>query len=146
MRGIATLLLTVFACNACFSYAPAPAAGPPPEQGTAVRVYLSEPQDVRLTEITGNDVVRIDGEIAAADADEMVLSAWWLHARSGYEFRGQGETVRVARENVARVERKRLSYLRSGGLVALGVLAGILFTVVEVGGGGRGPGEDPGTR
>lgn len=139
MRAAAFVLLIAYFCSACFSYVPA--ASVPRSMGEPVRVYLSQPQTVELAEVVAGNIVRVDGEIASVDDREVVVSAWSLHGGSGTEYAGEGRTVRVPAEAVERVERKEFSWLQTGGIVALGVLAGVLFAAAEGGfsGDGRGP-------
>jgi hypothetical protein len=77
-----------------------------------------------LSNLTANDVVLIEGEMIRAGADSVLVSARWLQARSGFDFSGTGETVRVPRINVAAIEQKRISLLKTAALTA-----GLVLTV-----------------
>jgi hypothetical protein len=141
VRASASLLLIPFLLNGCYSYVPARSG--PPGQGSRIRIHLSEPQDVRLTHVTGNEIVLVGGELVRLDADTATLSAYSLRARSGYEFLGTGETVRIPRRVIASVEEHRISPAKTvvlAGVVALG--SALLATAVQSGGSeGRGPGN-----
>lgn len=142
LRPVATVLLLASALNGCYSYVPSRTGigGP----GSRVRVYLTEPQSVRLTEISANDVVRITGEVVRADSSDLVLSAWLLNSRSGYEHVGRGETVAVPRRNVQAVDRNTLSAVRTAGLVGIVAMLGVLTGVALANGASRGEGPPGG--
>lgn len=138
MRATAPVLLLTLLLSACYSY-----AAPRSEDlrhGARIRAHLSPPRDIRLTNITANDVVVVDGELIRSAADTTVLSAWLLHARSGFDFVGAGETVRLPSSQIAAVEERRFSYLKSAGLLGAAVLGMfVVSSVVDFGGGGDEP-------
>ncbi len=139
MRAIAALLLVTLSLSACFSYRTIdPALS---RQRDDVRVRLSRPIDVRLTEITANDVVQVDGEVISAADTVLYVSAWALRSRSGFSILAQGETVAIPTAGITELERKRISALRSSAVVA-GVLAlsTVIFGAVRGGAEGEGPG------
>lgn len=131
MRAIALVLLIPYICSACFAYVPA--AGTPHATGESVRVFLSRPQAVELEEVTAGNITVVEGEVAAADDGALVVSAWNLISGSGAEFPAQGQSVRISAGDVERVERKEISWLRTGSILALGILAGVLFNAAEGG-------------
>jgi len=139
MRAIASVLFAAYFCSACFTYAPA--ASVPRTTGETVRIYLSQPQTVELEEVTASNITQVDGEIATAMDGEIVVSAWSLRSGSGAEFEAAGRSVRFPADAVERVERKEFSWLQTGGVVALGVLAGVLFAAA--GGSFSGDGNGP---
>jgi hypothetical protein len=120
MRSLALVTLLSLLCTGCFPYAASPSAGPAP--GTRVRAHLARPHDIRLTNVTANDVVRVEGEVVRMTPDTAVFSAWGLRAGSGYEFPATGETVRLERSAIARLEQRRFDVFRSAGLVAATLL------------------------
>ena len=125
MRPVAALLLSMSFLNGCFAYAPMNGVSPRP--GARVRVDLREPQQVRLGELTANDVMSLIGEVVTEDSSEIVLSALSATTRSGFEHAADGETVRVARSNAAVVSLNRLSMVRTAGLAGLVALGGAAF-------------------
>lgn len=141
VRPIAAALLCLSVLNGCFSYVPAAVDPPAPSR---VRVLLTRPMDVRLSNVTANNVAVAEGEMVSATRDTLTISALWVRAGTGYEFPGVGETVRIPREQVGRVETRRFSAARSAGLTILSVgLGALLFAGVGKltgsgdGGGGR---------
>lgn len=140
---IAMVLLLV--CSACYEYAPVRTG--PMARGAAVRVDLATPQRVRLTDYTVEDVVRVDGEYVGESADTVVLSVTTVRARSGFESLGGGATVRVARSDMAALQYRRFSAVRSAGLGGLLLAGAIGITTVVRGGadtpGGGGSGGSP---
>lgn len=144
-RTVAALMLTWTAATstACYRYVPLQSDAPPLSLGEEVRAYLSEPDRVRLQHVTAENVVRVDGEFVDQDDSRLVLSAFWLKAGTGLEFKGVGETVELKRSSITTVERKKFSAIAtavvSAALVAVAVLGG-----VALGGGGFGS-EPPGT-
>lgn len=146
MRPIALVLLCTL-LSGCFTYSPTQKT---PGRAARVRVTLASPADFRLAEFTANEVVVAEGEIVRVDSAEVVLSALELRARSGYEFVGNGETLTIARGNVAVLETRRISAWRSA-LVAAALV--VVMTMTEKliglasgddGGGGGGGGPNPG--
>ncbi|HEX8210775.1 MAG TPA: hypothetical protein VF584_11410 [Longimicrobium sp.] len=142
VRPVATALLCLPVLNGCFAYAPA--AGGDPPAPSRVRVLLTRPMDVRLTNVTANNVAVAEGEVVSTTRDTLTISALWLRAGTGYEFPGAGETVRIPREQVGRIETRRFSAARSVGVAVLSVgLGALLFAGVGKltgsgdGGGGR---------
>lgn len=125
VRPMAALLLSLSFLNGCFAYAPTNGVSPRP--GTRVRVELREPQQVRLGELTANDVMVVIGEVVTEDSSQIVLSALSATTRSGFEHAANGETVRVARSNALAVSRNRISVLRTAGLAGLVALGGAAF-------------------
>lgn len=141
MRRIVSLVLLSLLLAGCFSYVPQPADALP--RGATVRMALSQPVDVRLGEVTANEVVTVSGEMIRADSAVVALSATLLRSRNGYESLAGGETVLIPRERVREVERKRLSPLRTG-LVASAVVVVLALIASQTGfGGGREGGGSP---
>jgi hypothetical protein len=137
MRLRAALVLLSFLFSACYSYVPVETV--PQRRGTGVRVGLTVPQDIRLIEVTANDIATVDGELVAVDSSIVVLSAMRVESLTGYESLAGGATVRIPREHIAELQEKRFSVLRSAGLVGLALLftAG-LGEVLGAGGDDRG--------
>lgn len=109
------------------------------ERGDRVRVHLARPAEYRLREMSPANIVRVDGEVAQVTDTTLVLSAWWLRSASGLEYAGEGWTVHVRREDVQRLEERRVSGVRTGLLVAGGVAAAALLGAAALSGGSDGP-------
>ncbi|MDB4950265.1 MAG: hypothetical protein JWM27_2914 [Gemmatimonadetes bacterium] len=133
MRTISAVLLSTFVLNGCFAYVPAPTA--PLQQGQSVQVFLNTPQDVRLTDVTANNITRVDGEVVSVDSAQLVLSAALVTAASGVDQLGGNATVVIPRGHVDHLQQKRFSPIRSVGLVGLVVLLTALTASQVVGGG-----------
>ncbi|MGD2217274.1 MAG: hypothetical protein PVJ64_10965 [Gemmatimonadales bacterium] len=116
------------------------------ERPDRVRVHLSVAGSYELLDLTAADVTQIEGEVVRWDEASLVLSAWWLVARSGLEFRGQGETVVVQREHIAAIEERRISAWKTVALVGGGaaVMAIGVGSLGAVGSSGSSNGTDPG--
>lgn len=140
LRPIAAALLAALALSGCYSYVPTQEV---PGRGARVRVRLSQPQDVRLTEITANDVMMINGEVVRANSDTLVLSAYLLQSRSGYENFGRGETAFVPRENIVGLFENRISVIRTAGLMGAVALLGVVVGVALNNAGGSDSGDGP---
>lgn len=136
-RPAALLLLVTFVLNGCYTYFPTQQI---PDRGAKVRLELAQPQDVRLSEVTANDVVNLQGELAQVDSNRVVLSAFVLRSQSGYENIGRGESVSILRQNIASIRQSRISPLNTAGLVAIGVVIGVLTGVALADAGNQGEG------
>lgn len=138
-------LLSLALLAGCFQYVPVRNASPRP--GTRVQVFLNDPQEVRTGEVTANDVVEIRGEVVSADSARLLLSAFGLTSRSGYEHVATGQTTMVPRLNIAGIRENRVSPLRTGFLAGAVVLAGAIFVseVANPRGSGPGGGGPPGS-
>lgn len=140
MRTFLVLLLA--ALTGCYSYVPIGELRT--ERGSSVRARLSTPEDVRLSAVTVNDVVLVDGEVVTQGTDTLVLSALALQSQAGSEYLAAGETVMIPAASVSSLEAKRFSIVRTG-LVTIAAAAAsvLLFSVFESGGGGDGNGGIP---
>lgn len=146
MRALALVLLVAYSTSACFAYVPAGGADAPRRSGDGIRVYLSPPQTIELEEVTAGNITVVEGEAVQSDNGTLVVSAWRLWSGSGAEFAAEGRSVHLPVGAVERVEQRRLSWLRTGGIVALGLLAGVLFAQAEGGySGDGGRPQPPGT-
>lgn len=132
-----TLLVVYLAgLTGCYSYVPA--AGPELTLGTSVRARLSTPTDFRLTNLSVNNTVLIDGEVVRQGPDSLVISAFSLRAETGYTMPAIGETLAIPGGRIAAIERRRFDPLRSGLLVGLTAAASALLVGALDGGGGGG--------
>jgi hypothetical protein len=138
------LALSLLNLTACHHYLPTEIEAV--ERPNSVRVNLSEPSDFELLELIARDIVMLDGEVVRWDDEALVLSVWWLTADNGTEFRAQGETAIVPREQINHLELKEFSLLKTIGLAALftGLMAVGVGTLAAAGliGSGSGP-DDP---
>lgn len=137
MRKFLILSLTVL--TGCYSYVPA--AQQVLARGTPVRARLSTPTDFRLTEISVNNAVTVQGEVVRQDADSLIVSAVSLRSETGREVPAAGETLAIPSARIAGVEKKRFDVLRSVAVTAAGFATTLLlFMAFDAGGGSGGPG------
>ena len=143
-RTVAAVVLVAMApaATGCYRYTPVEADQPRPESGQQVRAYLNEPDRVRLTHITAENVVQINGELIDWDNGRVAMSAFWLKSSVGLEHRAVGETVVVQESSIGRMEAKEpfvaASVALAGALVVTAVIVGRLFAA------GSGPADQPG--
>ncbi len=144
MRAISMVLLCTLALSGCYSYLPV-RSGTTPGNRARVRLHLTQPQDVRLPDVTANGVTTIDGEVVRIDDENVVVSGLWVQAPSGYEQPASGATITVPRANVAAMRQKRLSPARTALLAVGTVLVMSVFTYAATIGSGRngGTGRQP---
>jgi hypothetical protein len=110
--------------TACYSYRPIDTAtGFTPRQRVAVDV--TDQARVRLGEQLGSGVSRIEGTVVAHEGEQYVLSVSRVGYVGGTTTNWAGENVRVARADVARVQERRLSGVRTG-LLAGGIAAALV--------------------
>lgn len=124
--AVGALVAMAPAAIGCYRYAPVGAGDPHPEPGVQIRTYLNEPDRVRLTHITAENVVQINGELVEWDDGRVVMSAFWLKSSAGIEHKAVGETVVVREGSLGAIEAKQVSVAASAGLVGAAVVAAIL--------------------
>ena len=141
MRKTAAVMIPLFLLSGCYGYLPT--KGRPLQQSLGVQVFLNTPQDVRLSQVTANNVSMVQGEVVQADAQEVVVSATLLTTSSGYEQLGENATVHIPRSNVKQLNERHLSYVRTLGIGAVVVLLTALVRGQVQGGGERDGGGPP---
>jgi hypothetical protein len=143
VRAIAALLLLTLPLGGCYGYVPY-RAGEALQSPQRVRVHLRVPQDVRLADVTANNVTLLDGEVVSADSSMLVVSTNFVTAGSGAEQLGGGATARIPRSAIDSLELRRFSKARTAGLAGIiGVLTAItagLMTGSATGSGSGGGG------
>lgn len=122
--------------NACYTYVPT-RGGLPPRQAV-VRTYLSEPTSFTIGQISIHGVSEVEGEVVEWRDDFLVVSASWLWSAAGQEFGGGAETLFIPRNRVAAVEQKRLSRLRTVGMVGAGAALATLLKIAMPSGSAKG--------
>ncbi len=136
---IPTVAATAALSAACFAYQPLQRPAPVP--GTEVRATLATPISVSLGQITVQNVDRIEGLVYRTNADSLVISGSWVRTREGSDFAANGGAVYFTKADLASLEVRRLSPVRSGlvGLVTAGLAASLFAGVKRALGGGGGP-------
>jgi hypothetical protein len=135
------LLLFALPMAGCYHYVPALTTA---RQGTPLRARLNSMAAFELAQVTVNNIDQVEGEMVQVDGGDLVLSATWLEAVTGNGYAGNGWTVRIPEANVAGLEQKRLSWWRTG-LVIAGIAVGTALGfeslgVTNFGGGSSGTG------
>lgn len=140
----------VLACTAalasgCYHYVPEGSAAL--HQGTPIRVHLRSPQSFELSSLTAHNINSVKAEMVREDNGQVVLSALWLDAATGEGFPGGSWTFRIRRDDIDRLEIRKLSRWRTGVLLVGGFVATYLgFDALrgsEGGGGTQGNGGVP---
>ena len=127
------LLLTLPLAAGCYHYVPTTTTAGHP-QGTPLRAHLSTMSSFELSQITVNNIDRVEGELVRLDQGDVILSATWLQAVTGNGYPGNGWTVRIPEVNVTGVEKREISWWRTGvvmGAIAVGTWLG--FEALGVG-------------
>lgn len=96
----------------CFQYVPVQVS-PPPKPQTEVRVTVAEPFDIPMGEFTLNDVTRVEGIVAEANGDTLVLVAKWLHPRVGRKYDALYGSYAIPFAEIKQLERWRFSGKRT---------------------------------
>lgn len=110
------VMASLWALAGCYHYVPTVATAAP--QGTPVRAHLDEMAAFELSQMTVNNIDQVEGEMVRVDSGDLILSATWLQAVTGNGYPGNGWTVRIPEANVTAVEERRLSWWRTGLVVA----------------------------
>lgn len=118
-----------------------------PAPGTDVQVRLTEPAQSRISVQAGRVVEAVAGRVVRLDADSLVLAVRWREIAGGSYGRPGPDVVRLARAEIADLQRPRFSLTRT---VAFGAAVALAIVVVASGalgiGGGtpdeKEPGED----
>jgi hypothetical protein len=118
---------------------------PLPEPGREVRARLSPAKQINLGNITVNEINRIDGSVYSNGNDSLALWTQWVHSAFGERYYANGSVFYFPRQEVSRLEERRLMPAKTviavgGGVVALAIIFGLATQL----GGGEGPGQDPG--
>jgi hypothetical protein len=114
--------------SACHSYRQIDsAAGLAP--GQRVSIEITDQARVRLSEQLGGSVARVDGAIVGHDGDQYVVSVSRVGYVGGTTSNWSGERVRIGRSEVARVQERRISTVRTG-LFAGGIIAGLAILTI----------------
>ena len=125
--------------GACLSYTPLGKVTP--ARGADV-VATVAPLEARVGEVTVHGVTRVEGRVAFADADSLVVAGTRFISQTGAEYRSIGDLVTIASAQVAEIRQRRLSPWKTA--VALGAggaaVAAIIAGVESLGGFGSGSG------
>lgn len=140
IRPLPTVLLAGLLTAGCHVYQP---AGEAPEPGQSVRVRLTAPGALEMSQVSDEAVRQYDGRLLESGPDTLILSV--VRSRNVSEFQ-RSRTLRnefpIPRTFVEQIEVRRLSAWRTTAVTAATVgLAGFLVYRAAGGGGSEG---DPG--
>lgn len=128
-------LVAVVAAQGCYTYVPVETTTPP--VGERLAFELTDEGRAALAERLGPGVVRVEGNVIAADSDRYVMRVWGVSQLREGTVRWSGETVSIGRGYVRGVEQRKLATTRTW-LVA-GTATGLLVYAMsqDLVGGGR---------
>ena len=113
-----------------------------PDIGSRVHVALTDQGSVDLSEYLGRNVASVDGKLLQSSDSALSLSVIQVSTRSGDEQFWKGESVTLPKRTIATVQRRKLSFWRSG-LIG-GALLAAAFVVGTQAGGSSGSGKGGG--
>lgn len=126
----------------CYRAVPIDASTPP--VGETVSFLISDRGRVGLGDRLGPGVARIEGRVVAAGGEEFVVNVFRVANIDGRTSTWSGETVRLDREFVDRLQGRQLNKRRTL-LVAAGVTTAVVYLIATRGLGGLfNGGDDPG--
>ena len=122
------LLVFLTLVSACLSYKPM--GNVTPARGAEV-VATMAPLDARVGEITVHRVTSVQGRVAFADADSLVIAGRLFTSEGGTAYQSIGDLLTVPRAQLTEVKQKRVSAwktaiaLGASGAAVAAILAGI---------------------
>ena len=136
------LLLLAFGLSGCFSYQAVLDGNPEPD--SEVRLRLSAPAAVALSERTGRTVRSVEGVLLQSTPDSLTVDVRWGAIYAGTPFEGRRDILAFHRSEVVEIDRREFSRVRTG-IVAGGLTAAALLILRSfTGGGGDQGGTGPG--
>jgi hypothetical protein len=135
------------AAAGCYKYVPLDASARI-NAGEHIAVDITDRGRAELGDRIGSGVVRLEGTLAQADSQSMVMNVWRVAQIGGVTSRWSGESVQFRRDFVAGVHARTLNRAKTylvAGSVAVGLA--IFISSTDLFGsfiGGTDPGPDPG--
>ena len=141
MRGVRRWVgvVGVMVLPACYRAVPIDASTPP--VGETVSFVISDRGRVGLGDRLGPGVARVEGRVVEAGGEEFVVNVFRVASLNGETSAWSGETVRLNREYVERLQGRQLNKRRTA-LVAAGVTAVVVYFIATRGLGGLFSGDD----
>lgn len=124
----------------CYTYRPlGPVDAAMPPAGTPVQVRLTNAGSTALAAEIGPDILYLNGQVISADTTGLTIAVSHTETVRRISSDWKGERVTIPREDIARVDQRRLSV---GGTALLGGLAGggLIAAVALIGGTGSSSG------
>ncbi len=118
-------------CCACQVYTPIDAA--PHAVGADVRVTLTDAGMRALSQPLGVGAAQVQGRLSDATDSTLTMDVTELTRLNGVDENWNGERLTIARGDIATVERRQLSVVRS--VLLAGAVAGSAFLVAKSAGG-----------
>lgn len=139
--ALVVLILTL-GLSGCFSYQPVLDGSPEPD--AEVRLRLSAPAAVALSERTGRTIRSVEGVLLEATSDSLTVDVRWGAIYAGTPLEGRRDVLAFHRSEVVEIDRREFSRVRTG-IVAGGLAAAALLILRSfTGGGGDQGGTGPG--
>ena len=124
----AAVLVCLTPMAACLSYTPIGDATP--SRGSEVVATLA-PLDARVGEITVHHVTYVEGRVAFADADSLVITGTRFVSETGNDYHSIGDAVTVPRAQLREIKQKRVSAWKTAvafgasGAAVAAIIAGV---------------------
>jgi hypothetical protein len=128
--------------SGCHQYIPLDTAPPP---GEHVALVITDRGRIGLADRLGAGVGRVEGRLTQNEPNEYVLDVFQVGLLGGQKTRWSGESVRLNKDFVGRVERRELARTRTwllAGAVAAGITA-FIATRGLLGSGNDNPDDEP---
>jgi len=112
----------------CYTYVPLDTETPP--VGQTIALQISDRGRVELADRFGPGLARIEGLVTSTDSQDVVMNVFQVAHVDGLRSHWSGETVRVRRGLVGRLEERKLSRFRTYALagVTAGAVVGLVAT------------------
>ncbi len=124
----ATLIGLLLCLTACMSYTPL--GNITPARGAEV-VATVAPLDARIGELTVHGVTRVEGRVAFADSDSLIITGNRFISQTGAEYRSIGDAVTIPRAQVTEIKQKHVSAWKTAiafgasGAAVAAIIAGV---------------------
>src|SRR2546427_10543162 len=124
MRALLVFLIPV---SACLSYRPL--GDVTPVRGAEV-VATVAPLDARIGEITVHRVTNVQGRVAFADADSLVIAGRRFTSDAGTAYQSIGDLVTIPRTQLLELKQKKVSGWKTA--IALGASGAAVAAILAV--------------
>ncbi|HEX7123556.1 MAG TPA: hypothetical protein VF178_14360 [Gemmatimonadaceae bacterium] len=130
LAGPALVALALPVVSGCYRLTPIDTSASP-DEGTEVRIDLTDEGSVRLAPLVGPRIEAIDGRAIGTTDTSMVLAVTEAVTRTGYAVPWNGERLEVPRTAIGRLHARQLdrgrTWLVSGASVAGIILLSQIF-------------------
>jgi len=140
VQRVAVIGVLMFAAG-CYRYVPVETTVPP--VGQVIAFQISDRGRVDLADRFGPGVARIEGRVVGAEGEQYVISVSRVAQIDGESALWSGETIRLDRGLVGRLERRELSKTKTW-LMAAGVTTTVVALIASASLTGLFGGDEPG--